>query len=755
MPIPVPGLSAAVLALVTVASPLFAESQEPPWPTKGWLTAEPAEVSLDPVPLQQLSEDAQAGRFPDLHSLLIIKDGRLAYEEYLPGGSRDQIHTLQSVSKSVTSTLVGIALQRQRLDDLEASLISFFPQYTIAHLDDRKRSITLEHVLRMRLGMEWEEQRVPYETDANSLYRLNHHTGDWYRLVLDTPMEAEPGERFRYNSGGTILLAGVLDRVTGMRTDEFARAYLFDPLGIGPTDWTVIGGVTHTGGGLSMRARDMAKLGYLYLRDGVWEGERILPEGWVRWATSGRLQAQAPGALPIGYGFLWWLLPAHADMEADVADAAMFTAWGHMGQFIFVAPAYDLVFVTTGGAEEFVNETRPFDIFYDYVIPAADPAVAFRPAADETQSAEESVATTFGGPGRDRGIAVATTADGGTVAVGTTTSSGAGGEDVYFVCTDAQGRPRFERTIGGPENDCGWSVLQMEDEGFVIAGFTDSFGAGGTDAYLIRTNADGDTLWTRTYGGPEDDLVWSLLRVEDGFVLAGQTASAGAGDFDFHLLRTDLDGRLRWQRTYGGPAVDRAFSVQRTEDGGFVLGGITYSFGAGDRDGWVVKTDGEGNELWNRTLGSEGYDVVHSVSVGSALEEPGCFAIGYTSGLAENGGQDAWIVRLDPRGEPVWSAIFGGPGNERLMNGVPTEDGGIACVGYVQTPHGLDAYLAEVGPTGEVEWTRTRGGLSEDSGYGITRAPSGDLIVTGLTHSSGAGEADLWLFRLDPEAAAP
>ncbi len=156
-------------------------------------------------------------------------------------------------------------------------------------------------------------------------------------------------------------------------------------------------------------------------------------------------------------------------------------------------------------------------------------------------------------------------------------------------------------------------------------------------------------------------------------MLAGQTASMGAGDLDFHLIRTDDHGHALWERMYGGAGIDRAFSVQPAHDGGFVMAGITYSFGAGGRDGWVVKTDAEGHEIWTRALGSAGYDVSHSVCTTS---DRGYVVVGYSEGLSVHGGQDAYIVKLDSDGETVWTSIFGGPRDDRLLNGCPTSDGG-------------------------------------------------------------------------------
>jgi CubicO group peptidase (beta-lactamase class C family) len=434
-----------------------------PWPTKGWPVADPGSQGLSSEPLDRFV---------------------------------------------VSSTLVGIAIERGMIRDLSLPLLEFFPQVRpIENLDDRKRAITLEHVLRMRLGMAWRELELPYEDPQNSLRRLNGHDGDWYEFVLDSPMANAPGERHLYNSGGAILLAGVLEHATGERADEFARRTLFDPLGVGDTRWTVVRGVTHTGGGLSMSARDMAKIGYLYLRDGIWDGVRILPEGWVSRATEGPVEAAAPGQTPIGYGLMWWLLPGPEDVEKQEATASIYAAWGHMGQFIIIAPEYDLVFVTTGGANDFADEVRPIECLYDYILPAAtssipfvDPPAVVPSAAQEHRApaagAGPSVPTfemAIGGPNTDRGVSAIATSDGGFAA---------GREDVYIIRVDPEGNTTHSATFGGDGNDCGWAIRQLDDGRFVVAGFTDSFGAGGVDAYLVRTDAAGDTLWTRTYGGP-------------------------------------------------------------------------------------------------------------------------------------------------------------------------------------------------------------------------------------------------------------
>ena len=195
---------------------------------------------------------------------------------------------------------------------------------------------------------------------------------------------------------------------------------------------------------------------------------------------------------------------------------------------------------------------------------------------------------TYGGPSDDEGSSVQQTADSGYIITG-------GTGDVYLIKTDAQGDTLWTRTFGGGSDDYGECVRQTTDGGYVIAGFTRSFGAGMIDVYLIRTDAHGDTLWTRAYGGTDEDLASSVQQTTDGgYIVAGRTSSFGAGGGDVWLIRTNANGDTLWTRTFGGPANDASGSVQQTTDDGYVIAGITDSYGAGGADVYLIKTDSLG-----------------------------------------------------------------------------------------------------------------------------------------------------------------
>ena len=207
----------------------------------------------------------------------------------------------------------------------------------------------------------------------------------------------------------------------------------------------------------------------------------------------------------------------------------------------------------------------------------------------------------YGGSNEDRLRAVQQTTDGGYILVSETLSFGAGSADVYLVKTDSSGNLMWTKTYGGSAADYGYSVRQTLDEGYIIAGYTSSFGTGMSDVYLIRTDSIGDISWAKTYGGNSSDFGYSVRQTTDeGYIVAGYTESFGnAGDV--YLLRTDSDGNLLWSQSYGGASNDRGWSVQQTTDGGYVIAGYSESFGAGDKDVYLIKTDEFGSSGCNES----------------------------------------------------------------------------------------------------------------------------------------------------------
>lgn len=357
--------------------------------------------------------------------------------------------------------------------------------------------------------------------------------------------------------------------------------------------------------------------------------------------------------------------------------------------------------------------------------------------------------TTVGGPDFDRGVFVSPTQDGGYIAVGVTKSFGEGEEDVYLVKTDAQGEVLWSQTYGGPEPDFGWSVHETAD-GFVLAGFTESFGNGDSDCYLIKTDPAGKMLWSQTYGGEGSDICWALeLTTDGGMVLAGETTSSGEGEEDFFLVKTDSLGTVEWTQTFGWGNSDRCFSIVQADDGGYVLAGQTYSLGAGDRDVCVVKATAKGDMEWAKVFGGPESDVGHSViSVGD-----GHFLVTGYSGSAPAKDDDPYLIKIDSTGGAVFAEKIHLDGVNHTLTGAQSDDRGFYLVGFTQYPgkRGKTGLLVKTDADGHLLWHRDiqPENPGESFGYTVRATADGGCVFTGHTSLNSAGGFDMLLVGVE------
>jgi CubicO group peptidase (beta-lactamase class C family) len=287
----------------------------------------------------------------NLHSLLIIRNGSIVSETYFQPYTAETNHELYSVTKSVVATLVGIAIDKRAIDGVNQPVADFFRGYTFQHPDTGKDSMTLEDLLTMRSGLDWQEQ--------DATFREMYQSDDWVRFILDTPMREPPGQQFRYCSGCSHLLSAIIERRTGMNTRDFAQQTLFEPLGIHSVTWEQDRQELPIGGwGLQLTPRDMAKLGYLYLHGGEWDGQRIVSTGWIKAAVERHTATDSK--LGLGYGYQWWTYPT---MRA-------YAALGRDGQTIFVVPDLQLIIVTTAQVD---GHAAIFKLIEQYIVPAVSP----------------------------------------------------------------------------------------------------------------------------------------------------------------------------------------------------------------------------------------------------------------------------------------------------------------------------------------------------------------------------------------------
>ncbi len=365
------------------------------------------------------------------------------------------------------------------------------------------------------------------------------------------------------------------------------------------------------------------------------------------------------------------------------------------------------------------------------------------------QRGVESFEKHFGANGMDRGIAVQQLANGDFVVVGYSTSFGSGDEDVYLVRADSVGNQLWSRTFGGPGRDDGWDVLALPDGGFTLVGFSNSAGDGDFDIHLLRVDGGGNLLWEKRHGTEGDEYGWSgaLLR-DGGFVVAGETGPKGVygeGDRDFYLTRTDSLGRQLWEQSFGGLRTDRAYSVGVAPDGGFLLYGSTNSRGAGGWDAYLVRTDANGNLEWEKTYGAGGFDMGHDVHV---CTDGGLLLTGYTASFGA-AAQDGWLIRTDSNGNELWRETVGGAGDDRLVRGLQTQDGGYAAAGYTQSfgSGGWDSFLVRVDDQGKTIWTRAFGAERTETAYGIAESADGGIVITGWAGTNGTGDFDMVLIK--------
>jgi hypothetical protein len=365
-----------------------------------------------------------------------------------------------------------------------------------------------------------------------------------------------------------------------------------------------------------------------------------------------------------------------------------------------------------------------------------------------TLPAQITFERTYGGTGNDWGWSVQQTRDSGYIITGSTTSIGAGRLDVYLVKTSAYGETLWTRAYGGAYNEFGRSVQQTTDSGYVITGYTGSFGAGASDVYLIKTDQDGDTLWTRTYGGPDYEDGHSVQQTADGgYIIAGHTNSFGAGFDDVYLIRTNASGDTLWTRTFGGDTDDYGYSVQQTADSGYVIAGSTTRRGADNFDVYLIRTNARGDTLWTKTYGGEYHDGGYSVL---QTAENGFVIVGYTASSGA-GSDDVFLINTDAQGDTLWTRTFGGGFDDGSHSLQQTPDNGYIIAGTTSS-FGAgtdDVYLVKTDARGNALWTRTFGGTDRDIGSSVQHSADGGFVVAGRTYSFGEGSADFYLIKTD------
>jgi CubicO group peptidase (beta-lactamase class C family) len=342
--------------VVSNAAPVDYVYAAPAYTGDGWATSDLAAAGFDVGLIENMMRGVLSGEHPGIDSVAVVRHGKLLLDWHDPNRVIDQydmwvdnrrrdVHSLHSTTKSVTSALVGIAIDQAYIASTEVPFYSLFHYANYRNWDDRKYGMTLDDALTMRLGLQWDEWSVPYTSTDNSLAKLNNNHDDWTKALLDLPLYRTPGTDFRYNTAATTAIGQALENVTGLPLDSFADAYLFDPMQITTDRWGYSPtGLPIGGSGLYLSTRDLVKFGQLYLDGGTWQGRRLISEAYVRASVMPRVDVSGMVYRNQGYGYQWWL--GQFMYQGTAVD--YWETSGYGGQLMFIVPSLDLVVALTG-----------------------------------------------------------------------------------------------------------------------------------------------------------------------------------------------------------------------------------------------------------------------------------------------------------------------------------------------------------------------------------------------------------------------
>ena len=350
----------------TFTKSILSHSEPDYWPTEGWRFSTPEEQGMNSTILNEMNRTIYEDDYW-FDSLIVVKNGYIVYEDYPSGDfNENKSHVIHSATKSVSSILIGTAIQQGFIDGVDSKILDYFPDKTFENMSPEKENITLKHILTMTPGLEWDEWSFPYDiNEPRNDLMASLVSGDGVQYLLNKPIIANPGEEWIYNTGCSNLLTHLIQRTSNISGITYAKEYLFNPLGISSFVWKALNGAPLGGHELFMKPRDMAKLGYLYLMNGTWDGQEIVTEDWIEESTSTHVDLNEKYSwwLRDGYGYQWWTMKYEDWYYANGQD----------GQMICVLDDYDMVVVCTGYSE--IGPMNSKDgpgpiVIRDFLIPA-------------------------------------------------------------------------------------------------------------------------------------------------------------------------------------------------------------------------------------------------------------------------------------------------------------------------------------------------------------------------------------------------
>ena len=373
---------------------------------------------------------------------------------------------------------------------------------------------------------------------------------------------------------------------------------------------------------------------------------------------------------------------------------------------------------------------------------------------------------TFGGRLEDRGFSITQTENGGYAVAGYTILdreqkrdtwraklgyiefSEEKRQDIWIIKLDKNGNMEWEEIFGDNEPDIAKSIIQTKDGGYAVAGFICTIYSEKQDIWIIKLGENGNKEWVKTFDGDKNDVAYSIIQTEDGgYAIAASTGIKLWGEDNCWVIKLDAKGNMEWDNNFGGTNWDEIYSIIQTKDGNFITTGCVWSKGAGRGDVRVAKLNIRGDLIWDKTFGGSENDEAYSVI---QTDDEGYAIAGFTV-LEDTGDRDFWVIKLDKEGNKVWDRTFGGTSEEWANSIIQNKNGNYMVAGWTKSMGAgkTDVWIVKLDKRGNLIWDKTFGGSENDEAHSIIQTEDGGYAVVGWTKSKGAGNADVWVIKLD------
>ena len=595
--------------------------------------------------------------------------------------------------------------------------------------DSKTITVTVKNVIKDGLIAHWKFDETSGATAYDSSTTDNH--GAVYSATRTAGLQ---GQSLSFDGTGEVIIPND----TSLNPNQIAiEAWVYPT---SSSDWSYVISKGHYLPGTNSPERQFG------IRLDAPSGAAPAGRSWVGWASNGTVCVSVRSVFPVNFNQWYYIVLTYDTKELSLFINGIKEATDSFSLRGIIPPRQEDLRIGSSDEGPLYNFRGKIDeVKIRNLIPGN--------AEIRANYKKQFWAETYGGGSSDYGYTIRQTVDGGYIMAANTSSFGAGGSDIWIVKLNPEGSIDWQKVYGGIGQDKAASIEQTSDLGFIIAGETNSFGAGFRDIWLLKLNPDGTIDWQKTYGGINHEWANAIKQTSDGgYIVGATTSSGGAGKYDAMLLKLNSDGTIAWQKTYGGIDDEQISSIQQAADQGFIVLATTSSFGASQKDIWLLKINSDGSVDWQNTYGGAGNDE------GTAIQQTadgGYVVSGQTIPPGRDDG-DIWILKLNNDGAVTWQKTFGGTYDEWSGSIRQTADGGFIAVGSsasfaIPLGGGTDLWVFKLNPDGSVDWQKAYGDVNYEWGYSIRQTTDAGYIVLSYTSSFGAGGYDCWVLKLNSD----